>query len=176
MSRAFVKESDGDDTLDALPERTHSDLPNYITEPGLATQQRKVQAMETELATLGAPQSLDDKARAAVLRRDLAYDKERLRRAIPVPRSGQVPAEVRFGVRVSLLDDAGNAYRFTLVGEDETDPPAGRVSWASPIGRALLNREVGDVVVWRRGAVDLEVEIIAIDYPDVAAGKAGDSS
>jgi transcription elongation factor GreB len=48
------------------------------------------------------------------------------------------------------------------VGADESDPANGRLSWKSPIGRALLKKKVGDVVSVQRPAGEVELEIISI--------------
>ncbi len=71
---------------------------------------------------------------------------------------------MRFGARVTVADEAGGARAFIIVGEDEADAAAGKVSWLSPLARALTGGHVGDAVTWRRPAGDLELEITAIDY------------
>jgi transcription elongation GreA/GreB family factor len=50
------------------------------------------------------------------------------------------------------------------VGPDESDPNAGRLSFQSPLGKALLNKTVGDVVTVHRPAGDIEVEILQIEW------------
>ena len=52
-----------------------------------------------------------------------------------------------------------------LVGDDEADVAAGRISWASPLAKAMIGAKVGDTVKWRRPAGDAEVEIVGITYP-----------
>ena len=63
-----------------------------------------------------------------------------------------------------MRDEAGRSRRYQLVGPDESDPASGRVSYESPLGRALLKRKVGDIVVVKRPAGEIEVEVVAIDY------------
>src|SRR5678809_1488320 len=53
---------------------------------------------------------------------------------------------VVFGATVEVEDEDGKRSRYTLVGADESDPARGKLSWKSPIGRALLKKRVGDVV------------------------------
>ncbi|MDX1401913.1 MAG: GreA/GreB family elongation factor, partial [Kiloniellales bacterium] len=48
--------------------------------------------------------------------------------------------------------------------EDEADPASGKVSWVSPLAKALNGSKVGDVVVWRRPSGDLELEVLKITY------------
>ena len=62
------------------------------------------------------------------------------------------------------VDEEGMRRCYQLVGEDESEPTLGRISWRSPIGRALLKRRVGDVVTVRRPAGDIELEVLSIDY------------
>ena len=61
-------------------------------------------------------------------------------------------------------DDDGLAVTYTIVGEDETDGARGRISWRSPIGRALLGKRAGDIVSVKRPAGDLELTIVTIRY------------
>ena len=160
MSRAFVKESDLED-LEQLPERTHSDLPNYITRQGVSHLERRITQLRKTIERLKASDQIDTKSQLAHAQRDLRYFEERLRRAIPVDPSEQFE-QVKFGHTVTLIDAEGSEYKFTLVGEDEIDIDAGRISWASPIAKQLLNREVGDEILWTRGEHQLTVEIIEI--------------
>lgn len=71
---------------------------------------------------------------------------------------------VRFGARVTVQDEDGAQRTYVLVGPDEADPAAGKVSFKAPLGNALLKRRVGDVVTVRRPAGELDLEIVAIDY------------
>ena len=160
MSRAFVKESDLED-LDQLPERTHSDLPNYITHEGLAHLEQTIEQLKQTIEQLSSSDQLDAKSQLAYAQRDLRYFEERLQRAIPVDPPEQFD-RVRFGHTVTLLDSGSAEYKFTLVGEDEIDIDAGRISWASPIAKQLINREVGDEILWQRGEEQLNVEIFEI--------------
>jgi len=51
-----------------------------------------------------------------------------------------------------------------LVGPDESDPASGKLSFQSPIGQALMKRRVGDVVLVRRPAGEIELEIVSLSY------------
>jgi transcription elongation GreA/GreB family factor len=53
-------------------------------------------------------------------------------------------------------------HPFTIVGEDEADVAQGKISWVSPLAKALLNARVGDVVTWRRPVGDKELQILSI--------------
>lgn len=71
---------------------------------------------------------------------------------------------VRFGAQVKYEDEDGNKKTVQLVGVDETDPAAGKISWNSPIGRALLNAKLGAVVTLRTPQGEQEVEVLEIKY------------
>lgn len=73
--------------------------------------------------------------------------------------------KVIFGVTVSLLNldtDASVTYR--IVGEDEADIKSGRISVTSPIARALIGKEEGDVAVVKTPGGDVEYEIESVEY------------
>jgi len=72
---------------------------------------------------------------------------------------------VRFGATVELADEDDQRRTLTLVGEDEADASAGRISWAAPIARALVGAKVGDERLVRLPAGEKSYEIISIRYP-----------
>jgi len=71
---------------------------------------------------------------------------------------------VLFGATVTVENEAGEQKRFSIVGVDEIDLPKGHISWASPIGKALLGRSEGDLVQFRTPGGLEELEIIKVDY------------
>lgn len=71
---------------------------------------------------------------------------------------------VDFGATVTAEDEDGKVRKYQIVGEDEVDAKAGRISMKSPMGKALLNRRVDDDVLVERPAGDLELMITRIDY------------
>jgi transcription elongation GreA/GreB family factor len=153
MSRAFVKEHDGD-SIEDLPERPVSEHPNDVTEAGLAQ-------IEQALAAAGEAhakaQAATDRAAIAAAGRDLRYWTARraTARVVPAPKA---PFEVRFGTSVTIMRDDGREQTFRIVGEDEADPAQGSISHVSPLARAMFGKRVGDVVPAGAG----EAEIIRI--------------
>src|SRR5262249_53034543 len=114
-----------------------------------------------------APQAPDDsgaKQQLRVVERDLRYFNAQLERAVVVDVSGQPQDEVHFGAAGPISDDKGKENRVTILGRDQADVAAGRISWASPLARAMMGAHVGDTVKWRRPAGDAEVEIVGISY------------
>jgi transcription elongation factor GreA len=73
--------------------------------------------------------------------------------------------KVAFGAKVKVMDVSSSEEKtFTLVGQDEADAKNGRISISSPVGRALLNKETGDVVTIKAPAKTMEYEILEISF------------
>ena len=154
MSRAFVKEPDGAEAFEELPDRPISEHPNLVTPQGLAR-------IEATLARLherhAQAQACADRAALAGLARDLRYWTARRSTAQPMP----VPEDtgkVQFGSTVTIVRDDGRRQTFRIVGEDEAEPSEGTLSYVSPVARALMNKAVGDVIAAGSG----EAEIVEI--------------
>jgi transcription elongation factor GreA len=74
-------------------------------------------------------------------------------------------SKVAFGAKVKVLDiEADEEYVFTLVGTDEADVRNGKISINSPVGRALLGKEVGDTAIIKAPARTMEYEILEINF------------
>jgi len=76
--------------------------------------------------------------------------------------------QVFFGATVCYANAKGAEKTITIVGIDEADSNAGRVSWVSPIARALLKAREGDTVELAAPNGPESIEVIAITYPDRA--------
>jgi transcription elongation factor GreB len=99
--------------------------------------------------------------------RELAHLSRRMKAAKVVDPARQAErGKVFFGATVTVVDEDDVERTVTLVGADEADAGSGRISWLSPLARALRGAAVGDV---RRVALpggDREQEILSIRYPD----------
>jgi len=74
-------------------------------------------------------------------------------------------SRIAFGAKVRVVDlDTDEKKTFQLVGPDEADVKSGKISISSPVGRALLNKEIGDVVNIKVPAKTLEYEILEISF------------
>jgi transcription elongation factor GreB len=102
------------------------------------------------------------KKRLREIDRRIHFLTKRLDAAVVVKKEEVRKDVVFFGATVEVEDEDGKRSRYTLVGADETDPANGKVSWKSPIGRALLKKKVGDVVTVLRPAGEIELEIVSI--------------
>lgn len=63
-------------------------------------------------------------------------------------------------------DKAGEEHTVTIVGVDEAEPLAGKISWISPVARALIKAREGDTVVLRTPGGVEELDILEVRYPD----------
>ncbi len=153
MSIAFVREREGGEAFEDLPDRPLSPHENFVTPEGLALIEAELDRLHTEHAALQA----DDKAGEARLSRDLRYWTARRNSAQVVEAAGG--DAVQFGSRVTITREDDVRQTFRLVGEDEADPSKGTLSYVAPLARALTGKSVGDVATVNGH----EAEIIAID-------------
>lgn len=165
MSRGFVKEDDLEHAGTDLPERPVSPHPNYVTPAGLKALESNGMTLDKERASLISQKDNESaKQRLAVIDRELRYLSTRLEQAILVEPAKQDKDTILFGATVEVEDEHGKLLQFHIVGEDEADIAKQKVSYVSPIAKALIGRKVGDVVAWQRPAGILELEVIKISY------------
>ena len=181
MSKAFVKEEGDSDDGEIAPEA--SALPegskNYITPAGFARLlAEKKQLVEVErpevVRTVAWAASNGDrsengdyiygKRRLREIDRRVRFLIKRLENAEVVDASGRDTDQVFFGCTVKICSK-GETREISIVGVDEVDPARGRVSWISPIARALLKAREGDTVTLRSPAGEEKLEIIEVSYP-----------
>jgi len=104
------------------------------------------------------------KRRLREIDRRVRFLRKRLESA-EVVKPGTVGGDrVRFGAKVTVEDESGKQSRYCMVGPDESNPSQGLLSFQSPLGRALLNKQVGDSVTVQRPAGDIEVQILQIEW------------
>ncbi|GJD49206.1 Transcription elongation factor GreB [Methylobacterium crusticola] len=152
MSIAFVREREGGEAFEDLPDRPVSPHPNFVTPEGLALIDAELDRLHTEHAGL----SPDDKASLARVNRDLRYWTARRNSAQVVE---QAPGDVvHFGSTVTIARDGGAEQIFRIVGEDEADPARGTIAYVAPLARALTGKQAGDTVT----VAGHDSEIIAV--------------
>ncbi|ANY16601.1 transcription elongation factor GreB [Bordetella pseudohinzii] len=183
MNKAFVKESDRDDDEDvpqaqALPAGTR----NYMTPEGYArlrdelahlmnVERPSVVQVVSWAASNGDRSENGDylygKKRLREIDRRMRFLTKRLDIAEVVDASQQPNRDqVFFGATVVYADKAGEEHTVTIVGVDEAEPLAGKISWISPVARALIKAREGDTVVLRTPGGVEELDILEVRYPD----------
>jgi transcription elongation factor GreA len=91
--------------------------------------------------------------------------KSKIARADVIDPSRIKQSKVAFGARVKVFDTgAEEEYEFVLVGPEEADVKQGKISLSSPVGRALIGKEVGDTAVIKAPARTIEYEIVEISF------------
>lgn len=106
------------------------------------------------------------KKRLREIDRRIRFLRKRLERSEIVDPSMQTNrSRIYFGATVTYVEEDGAERTVTIVGVDEADADSGKISWVSPLARALMKAEVGDVVAIRSPAGRREVEIVNIEYP-----------
>ncbi|WP_047518298.1 GreA/GreB family elongation factor [Methylophilus sp. Q8] len=165
MSRGFVKEDDLELAGTDLPERPLSPHANYVTPEGLQTLQHTVKTLETARNQYVArKEDPSAQQKLAEIDRDLRYFVARLESAQLVDPAQQPRHTVLFGAKVLVEDETGEQSVFQIVGEDEADIARQKVSYVSPVSKALLGRKAGDSTVWQRPAGPLQLDILTIEY------------
>ena len=159
-----------------------SDRPNYITPSGYRALREEYEALfgverPKLLETIAWAAANGDRSENA----DYQYGRRRLREIdrrinflskrmkaakVTDPATQPDKSKVWFGATVTLADEDNNERIVTLVGEDEADAGAGRVSWNSPMARAIRGAAIGDLRRVALPAGEREYEVIAIDYPE----------
>lgn len=75
--------------------------------------------------------------------------------------------QVQFGATVTILDEDDQEKTYRIVGVDEIDVELGKISWASPLGTALLKSREGDCITFRTPKGVKEIEIVRVEYVEI---------
>jgi transcription elongation factor GreB len=86
------------------------------------------------------------KRRLREIDRRLGYLNDKLSRAEVVDLTTLKSEKIIFGATVELEDEDGKLFKYQVVGEDEIDAAKGKMSWKSPVGKALLGKKIDDEV------------------------------
>lgn len=182
MSKAFVREDAGDDEEDDLAPalRLPPGSKNYITPAGYA----RLLAEQEELIKRERPRIVEVVAWAASNgdrseNGDYLYGKKRLREIdrrirflskridnaqVVDPTLQGDNDQIFFGATVTLSWDGGEPQTYSIVGIDEADAARGRISWISPLARALLKAREGDSLRFQTPAGVREIDILEVVY------------
>lgn len=186
MSKAFIKESDGglDEPDLELEEELEQEKPRgarYITRQGYQALQAelerlwkverpKVTAEVTAAAALGDrsenAEYIYGKKKLREIDRRVRFLSKRLESLTVVEPSKEQEGKVFFGAWVTIEDEDGVESTYQIVGPDEFDIKARKISLESPMARALLGKAEGDTAIVQRPRGEVEVTIVKIRYGD----------
>ena len=159
-----------------------SERPNYITPEGYRSLREEYDALfggerPKLLETIAWAAANGDRSENA----DYQYGRRRLREVdrrinflarrmkearVTEPALQPDKSRVWFGATVTLADEHGNERVVSLVGEDEADAGAGRISFYSPMAKAIRGAAIGDTRLVRLPVGDKEYEVVGISYPE----------
>src|SRR5690606_11101325 len=185
MSKALVKENDqDDDDLDIEVSPLPAGTKNYMTRDGYTRLRAELEHLMNverpdvvQIVSWAASNGdrsengdyLYGKKRLREIDRRIRFLTKRLEIAEVVDPSAQPNRDqVFFGATVVYLDSSGEEHRVSIVGVDEAEPLQGRISWVSPVARALIKAREGDTVVLRTPAGTEQLDILEVHYPDPA--------
>ena len=181
MNKAFVRESDSEDDEELEPSlKLPAGTRNYITPAGHVRLKSELE----ELVKRERPKVVEVVAWAASNgdrseNGDYIYGKRRLREIdrrirfltkrldiaeIVDPLRQGDNDQVFFGARVTVADADGNENTYTIVGVDEADAARGRISWISPLARALIKAREGDSIRFQSPVGVREIDIVEVVY------------
>jgi transcription elongation factor GreB len=184
MSKAFTRESDRDDEdQDAGAPPVPAGLRNYITPAGfkrlkdeallLLDKERPELVKVIQWAASNGDRSenadyIYGKRRLREIDRRIRFLTKRLDAAVVVdPAAREDTDQVFFGATVALMHEDGAERIYSIVGIDEADVSRGRISWISPLAKALIKAREGDTVTVRTPGGDESLEIVGVEYKAV---------
>ena len=182
MNKAFTKETDGDadDEQESAAPPLPAGLKNYITPAGFKRlKDEALQLLDKErpelVKVIHWAASNGDRSENA----DYIYGKRRLREidrrirfltkrmdaAVVVdPAAREASDQVFFGATVTVMDEGGAEKTYSIVGIDEADASRGRISWISPLARALIKAHERDTITVKTPGGDERLEIVQVEY------------
>jgi transcription elongation factor GreB len=180
MNKAFVKESEDEEDAELPGFSLPAGTKNYMTIQGYARMRQEFESLiKTERPELvrvvawaagnGDRSENGDyiygKKRLREMDRRIRYLTKRIENAVVVDPAAQENVDVVFfGATVEIVDGDGTAACYQIVGIDEADAAVGKISWISPLARALMKSRVGDSVRFASPAGVREIEIVDIRY------------
>jgi transcription elongation factor GreB len=181
MSKAFTKESDEGPFDELIPEPRDLLPPgvkNYVTPEGGEALRAELRHLEqvvrpqlvgakgqSDKSSAGVEgKSLSKRTRLAAVDRRIEFLNERIANMVVVDPKAQYQDSVHFGATVTVADAQGDERVYKIVGVDESEPSEGRVSFISPIGKALISAREGDSVVVELPDGSIEIEVLEIEY------------
>jgi transcription elongation factor GreB len=166
MSRGFVKEDDQEE-IPRVPQRAY--LPegviNFVTPFGMNQLLVEKQMLVNEKNNLNNANDNEKRIALNYINAKLQLLNNRIVEGKIVNLKEQPQNEIRFGAMITLkIGVSKDIQTFQIVGVDEADISKGKVSFISPIAKALISKKIGDKVILKQAKKDIVFEIIDISY------------
>ena len=166
MSRGFVKEDDQED-VPIVPQRAYlpEGVTNFVTPSGMDQLLAEKQMLINEKNNLGNTDENERRIALNYINAKLQLLNNRIAEAKIIDLKEQPQNEIRFGAKVTLKTKvSGKNQIFQIVGVDEADIAKGKISFISPLARALINKKKGDKITLKQNREDIIFEIMEIAY------------
>jgi len=166
MSRGFVKEEDQEE-VPIVPQRAYlpEGVTNFVTRTGMDQLLAEKEILINEKDNLGSTNENEKRIALNYINAKLQLLNNRITGARVVDLKKQPQNEIRFGAMITLKTEvSGNIQIFQIVGVDEANIAKGKISFISPLAKALINKKVGDVITLKRDREDIVFEIMDIAY------------
>ena len=166
MSRGFVKEEDQEE-VPMVPQRAYlpEGVANLVTRTGMDQLLAEKEMLINEKDNPGSTNENENRIALNYINAKLQLLNNRIAGARVVDLKQQPQNEIRFGAIVTLKTEvSGNIQIFQIVGVDEADIAKGKISFISPLAKALINKRVGDRITLKREREDIVFEIMDAAY------------
>jgi transcription elongation factor GreB len=166
MSRGFVKEDDQEE-VPMVPQRAYlpEGVPNFVTRSGMELLLAEKEALISERENLNITRENEKRIAINFINAKLQLLNNRIAEARVIDTKEQPQDEITFGASVTLTTlSTGNMQTFQIVGVDEADIARGKISFLSPLAKAMINKKTGDRVTIKRDRENIVYEIIRIFY------------
>jgi len=166
MSRGFVKEDDQEE-IPIVPQRAYlpEGIPNLVTRAGMDQLLAEKEMLIHEKDNLGSTSENEKRIALNYINAKLQLLNNRIAEARVVDLKEQPQKEIRFGATVTLKTEvSGKIQIFQIVGVDEADIAKSKISFISPLAKALINKKAGNRITLKRDKEDIVFEIMEIVY------------
>jgi len=166
MSRGFIKEGDQEE-VPMVPKRAYlpEGVTNFVTRTGMEQLLAEKEALILEREDLTITNENERRLAGNYINARLQLLNNRIAEARVVDPKDQPQDEITFGATMTVKNIASDKIQdFQIVGVDEADIAKGKVSFISPLARALINKKTGDRITLKRERDEIIFEVLKIDY------------
>jgi transcription elongation factor GreB len=166
MSRGFVKEDDQEE-IPLVPQRAYlpEGVTNFVTRAGMDQLLAEKQMLVSEKDNLINANENEKRISLNYINAKLQLLEKRIAEARIINLKEQPQNEIRFGALITLkTEGSGNIQTFQITGIDEAEISKGKISFLSHLAKVLINKKIGDKVIFKRAKEDIVFEIMDIAY------------
>ena len=166
MSRGFVREGDQEEPV-VIPQRAvlPDGVVNYVTPSGFTKLKEELQGLENDFSSIEIEDETERRREQTLIQGKINLLKKRIATARPIDSKSQPQDEVRFGATVIFKNlNSNSSQKITITGVDEANVAQGKISFTTPIAKALTGAQVGDKVHFKLGNEIRPLLIESIHY------------